>query len=107
MALTKVPYDKDGNLMMQAYHYQMGNGKGTYSPNIPFEAHMTITKHTSSYSGSVKLVLASDDGREFPMFMSDAIKFLKVANLTNGRTDDELIWHVVKRGPAYGLAVFV
>lgn len=102
----KVPY-KDGQLQQYA---ASGYGDPEYGwpgeewrDNEPFHATLLILE---MYSGrSAKGVWWIDgDGNRYPMFVSDLVDTLKIANVRNGEITGK--WLVSKRGQNYGVRFF-
>ena len=103
MPLEEAPYDNDGNLLSYvSRYYDRGYQAPIMQPNIPFKAVMTLDGIQRGQSSAL-FILKNEQGRKFPMFMSQMADLLQRAGMAGGKTD-ELTWHVVKRGQNYSLA---
>lgn len=92
--LREAPFDSQGNLE----HYA-GYG-ADWRPNDPMELHLAIDTVRSGRSAKY-LVWAGDDGRSYPMFVSDLIDMMRKATVDHGTVHGR--FRVRKRGQNFGL----
>lgn len=106
----QVPYDAEGNLLHysgQSYNYTTRSYQDTsvWLDNEPFQAEMELVTFGRGRSAATFHWKKVDDGRKFPMFMTDMVDLIKFGSVINGRTPLQK-WVVVKRGQNYGLAFY-
>ncbi len=99
--IAEVPYDEDGNLR----HYKDdGASEPVMRPNRPFQAELTLTGMRSGRSAKY-LIWTDDDGRTYPMFVTDLMDVIREKGIAPGGRTGKLWWYVRKRGTNYGLAL--
>lgn len=109
--MIKVPYgSQTGNL----HHYPSTEWVTDYTgqrhpvgpvwkDNVPFRADLRLERYGRGRSAAY-FIWKSDEGIEYPMFMSDMADMLQRAVIRNGLVENGQ-WHVRKRGQNYGIAL--
>jgi hypothetical protein len=101
MALTEVPYHKDGYMMEGIYRWY-NKADYEFRPNAPFEAVLSY-KDTGYGASNPKFYFENEEtGLNYPMFFSEFMRLFE-NGLFDGTKTKPLLWHAVKRGSAYGI----
>lgn len=98
----EVPLTENGSLM----HYAPANSSSFYTLHEwcePFEFEATLQLDYTISGRSAKYVMwSAEDGRTFPMFVTDLIDLIKGSdNLLDGKVT--AVWYTGKRGANYGI----
>lgn len=100
MPVEKAPFSQQGSLL----HYERDVPWGTgadWRPNEPFEATLTLARISRGRSAAY-FVWEDEEGRTFPMFMSNVADLIKGGiSVVNGTVTGR--WDVVKKGQNYGI----
>jgi hypothetical protein len=98
--VTEVPYSRGGSLLHWA---DRRSPDVRWLPNDPFQGVFRLAGMRSGRSAKYVL-LGTDDGREFPMFVTDLLDVLNRSGISGGLTGNGP-WIVRKRGQNYGVAL--
>lgn len=111
--IEKVPFDQRGNLL----EYVAGRGTAwcagpdgsvgwhpiVWMDNEPVKMTLTLNSMERGRSAA-RFIWKSEDGRKYPMFMTDMLALIKEHVIDHGKVEAE--WIVKKRGQNYGVAVY-
>lgn len=113
MATLQAPYDpRTGSLL----HYpetrlKLGREEGEliwvepgWRTNEPFYANLYLADMERGRSAAF-FIWQDNDGRDYPMFMSDMFDLLRTKTVDEGYVEG--IWLVKKRGQNYGIGEYI
>lgn len=117
--VTEVPYSKNGSLMhfpettwdySEAVRVDEGHGWKVpprevgpdWRRNDPFTATLRLAETRRGRSAAY-FIWRSDDGREFPMFISDMLLLVQSGVIIKPGGSVSTWWMVTKRGANYGI----
>ena len=117
--VTEAPYSKDGSLMhfpestwdySEAVRAEEGHGWKVpprevgpdWRPNDPFTGTLRLAETRRGRSAAY-FIWHSDDGREFPMFISDMLLLVQSGVTIRPGGMVSTRWMVTKRGANYGI----
>lgn len=100
----QVPFGKDGALMHYArpgYGPEVYFGAQEWRPATPIALRLTLS-HTERGRSAAYFVWTDEQGRRWPMFMTDIADLLQEGTVVKGVC--EALWMPRKRGQNFGLS---
>lgn len=94
----QAPFDTEGNLL----HFPGYGGSPQWRPVEPFHATMRVER-TQRGRSAAYFIWTDQDGRTFPMFISDLLELLLDRDVASGQVTGW--WAVRKRGENFGIRI--
>lgn len=101
MAGRSVPFDMDGNMLIQTNVKPGSVGEGVdWKPNVDFESTMTVTRITRTKS-TARIVLLDENNKAYTMFLKEFMNLCRLATIDKGKVHG--IWAFRTWGKYYSL----
>jgi hypothetical protein len=98
----EMPVDNKGNVLHYPASYHMKDGGGWVTWQMPWYAELILDGSTSGRSAKY-LNLVDDDGKNYPMFVTDLVQGIQKGTLEVSGGKFKGWWTGSKRGANYGI----
>ena len=101
MAVDKIPFDKDGNMLEYPGYY----GDTAWIDNEPFDCQLNVVGFERGRSAARVVLQCDTTGAKYPMFLSSFVEMTQQATVQHGSVVGR--WIGCKKGQNYGIKLVV